>query len=224
MTAKLCLDCPPGVSHKKSSRWIKTFLGWGKVKVRKWNNSVLSNSLRPHELLQARILEWVPFASPGDLPNPGIKPRSPALQAASLPAEPPGGETHVARWASQVVLAVKNLPANAGDNERFGFDPWVRKIPWRRAWQPTPVFLPGGSSRTEPPGGLTAHGVATNTFIFRVQGTAHALTPPPGRLPVCAELFLSSFLESSHHLDWGRGRVLFIISLHREGNRGWGGA
>ena len=23
-----------------------------------------------------------------------------------------------------------------------GFDPWVRKIPWRRAWQPTPVFLP----------------------------------------------------------------------------------
>ena len=23
-----------------------------------------------------------------------------------------------------------------------GFDPWVRKIPWRRAWQPTPVFMP----------------------------------------------------------------------------------
>ena len=27
--------------------------------------------------------------------------------------------------------------------KRHGFDPWVRKIPWRRAWQPTPVFLPG---------------------------------------------------------------------------------
>ena len=26
---------------------------------------------------------------------------------------------------------------------RPGFDPWVRKVPWRRAWQPTPVFLPG---------------------------------------------------------------------------------
>ena len=25
------------------------------------------------------------------------------------------------------------------------FDPWVRKIPWRRAWQPAPVFLPGES-------------------------------------------------------------------------------
>ena len=26
-----------------------------------------------------------------------------------------------------------------------GFDPWVGKIPWRRKWQPTPVFLPGES-------------------------------------------------------------------------------
>ena len=26
-----------------------------------------------------------------------------------------------------------------------GFEPWVRKIPWRRTWQPTPVFLPGKS-------------------------------------------------------------------------------
>jgi len=29
--------------------------------------------------------------------------------------------------------------------KRRGFDPWVRKIPWRRAWQLTPVFLPGNS-------------------------------------------------------------------------------
>ena len=29
--------------------------------------------------------------------------------------------------------------------ERHGFDPWVRKIPWRSAWQPTSVFLPGKS-------------------------------------------------------------------------------
>ena len=27
--------------------------------------------------------------------------------------------------------------------KRHGLDPWVRKIPWRSAWQPTPVFLPG---------------------------------------------------------------------------------
>ena len=28
---------------------------------------------------------------------------------------------------------------------RCGFDSWVREIPWRRKWQPTPVFLPGES-------------------------------------------------------------------------------
>ena len=38
-----------------------------------------------HGILQARILEWVAMPSPGDLPDPGIKPRSPALQADSLP-------------------------------------------------------------------------------------------------------------------------------------------
>ena len=37
---------------------------------------------------------------------------------------------------------VKNLPANAGNH---GFNLWVGKIPWRRKWQPTPVFLPGKS-------------------------------------------------------------------------------
>ena len=40
-----------------------------------------------HGILQARILEWEPFPSPGDLPNPGIEPRSLALQADSLPTE-----------------------------------------------------------------------------------------------------------------------------------------
>ena len=30
-------------------------------------------------------------------------------------------------------------------HRRYRFNPWVRKMPWRRAWQPTPVFLPGES-------------------------------------------------------------------------------
>ena len=36
---------------------------------------------------------------------------------------------------------IENLPASAG-GMRCGFNPWVRKIPWRRAWQPTPIFWP----------------------------------------------------------------------------------
>ena len=49
------------------------------------------------------------------------------------------------RQASQVALVVKNLPASAADGRDVGFNPWVRKIPWRRKWQPTPVFSPGES-------------------------------------------------------------------------------
>ena len=37
-----------------------------------------------HGIPQARILEWVPFPFPGDLPDPGIKPRSPAWQEDSF--------------------------------------------------------------------------------------------------------------------------------------------
>ena len=39
----------------------------------------------------------------------------------------------------------KSPLANAADIKRREFDPWVGKIPWRREWQPTPVFLPGES-------------------------------------------------------------------------------
>ena len=45
----------------------------------------------------------------------------------------------------QMALVVKNPSANAENITRCGFNPWVRKIPWRRKWQPTPVFLPGKS-------------------------------------------------------------------------------
>ena len=48
--------------------------------------SLLGSSV--HGILQARILEWVAIPSPGDLPNPGMETRSPALQANSLLSEP----------------------------------------------------------------------------------------------------------------------------------------
>ena len=65
------------------------------------NRSVMSDSLWPHELLPARLLCPCGFSQkeywsgllclpPGDLPDPGIKPRSPTLQADSLPSVPPG--------------------------------------------------------------------------------------------------------------------------------------
>ena len=43
-----------------------------------------------HEIFQVRILEWVAISFSMDLPDPGIKSRSPILQADSLPYKPPG--------------------------------------------------------------------------------------------------------------------------------------
>ena len=37
---------------------------------------------------------------------------------------------------------VKNPPLKCRRHRRHEFDPWVGKIPWRKKWQPTPVFLP----------------------------------------------------------------------------------
>ena len=55
----------------------------------------------------------------------------------------------------------KESACNAGDCpkcRRLGFDPWVRKILWRRKWQPTPVFLPGKSHGQRSLGGYSPRG------------------------------------------------------------------
>ena len=52
-----------------------------------------------HGILQARILEWVASLFTGDLPNSGTKSGSPALQADSLPSEPPSKPS--ATWEAQ---------------------------------------------------------------------------------------------------------------------------
>ena len=57
--------------------------------------------------------------------------------------------------SSQVALVVKNMLANVGDITDAGSIPWVGKIPWRRAWQPTTVYLPGEfPGQRSPVGGL----------------------------------------------------------------------
>ena len=66
-----------------------------------------------------------PFPSPGDLPDPGIEPESPALQADALSSEPPG----------------KPLPVNAGEVIDMGSIPGSGEIPWIKAWKSIPEFL-----------------------------------------------------------------------------------
>ena len=81
----------------KSQTWLRDWAHTFSIGV-----NFLDKSYRPqstgknssvHGILQARILEWAAIFFSRDLPNPGIEPGSPALQADSLPSEPPGKST-----------------------------------------------------------------------------------------------------------------------------------
>ena len=74
-----------------------------------------------------------------------------------------------------VVIVVKNLPANAGDKKNLCFHPWVGKIPWRRAWQATPVFLPGESHGQKNLAGYSPWGGKESDTTER---PIHTQTPP----------------------------------------------
>ena len=92
-------------------------------------------------------------------PQPGIKPTPPALEGEVL------GGSH-----SKVCLQCR----------RPGFSPWVGKIPWKRKWQPTPVFLPGKSYGQRSLSGYSP-------WVAKNQTTTEQpillVTGPPGKSP-----------------------------------------
>ena len=54
--------------------------------------TVICHTLPPVGFSRQEYWSGLPFPSPGDLPDPGLEPGSPALQADSLPSEPPGAQ------------------------------------------------------------------------------------------------------------------------------------
>ena len=70
-----------------------------------------------------------------------------------------------ARWHSG-----KETHTDARDSRHMDLIPWVRKIPWRRKWQPTPVFLPGESHGQKSPVGYSPRGQK------ELDATEHTLT------------------------------------------------
>ena len=100
------------------------------------SRSVMSDSLGPQGLYPTRILcPWefsrqefwsgLPCTPPGDLPNSGIEPTSLSLL----------------QWQVGVLLLASSLPLPTWEAPYYAI--WIKKIPWGREWQPTPVFLPG---------------------------------------------------------------------------------
>ena len=90
------------------------------------------------------------------------------------------------RWVSQVVLVVKKLPANSVD-VRCEFDLWVGKTPWRRAWQPIPVFFPGEYPCTVEPDRLQTYWEESDTTERSSTGCLTVGTPPVVGLAVNSE-------------------------------------
>ena len=88
--------------------------------------------------------------------------------------------------ASQVALVIEST-CQCRRRRKCGFHPWVRKIPWNRKWQPSPVFLPGESHGQKELGGLQSmgsqrvgQGLVVETILssgmhYKFDITAHSL-------------------------------------------------
>ena len=102
---------------------------------------------------------------------------------------------------------VKNPPAN----RRGGFDPWVGKIPWRREWQPTPIFLPGKSPGQRSLAGYRPWGYSLATEQQKQPGfSAH-----------CPRLTSSAVHPGRHFLGYGillQSRILGLATIAESGH------
>ena len=97
-------------------------------------------------------------------------------------------------------------------------DPWVRKIPWKREWQPTPLFLPGESHGQRSLVGYTSlgsqrggHDLASNTWVtcrvIRNVGSGYRYTNPVS--PLRTKVVLGQWLTSSCFCI-----LVYIIIVH----------
>ena len=73
--------------------------------------------------------------------------------------------------------------------KKHRFNPWVKKIPWRRKWQPTPVFLPGKSHRQRTLAGYSPWGHKESNMTKHEQQQQHVL------------IILRQFLDYKNQVD-----------------------
>ena len=104
--------------------------------------------------------------------------------------------------ASQMGFPAGSVVKNPPAKQETGLNPWFRMIPWRREWQPTPIFLPGEFSQTEEPGGLQPMGS---------QRVGHVLATEQQRQLIRS--FLSFFLRNP--------RTFGLDSLPAHPSGGW---
>ena len=113
--------------------------------------TIASHASLSMEFCRQEYWDRLPFLSPGNLPDPGFKAGSPALQSNYLRSEP-SEEPSWLRGSKKNLLDKVELGENAASLiaqliknplqcRRPWFDSWIRRIFWRRDSLPTPVFL-----------------------------------------------------------------------------------
>ena len=118
-----------------------------------------------HGIPQARILEWVAMLPPGGSSHPGIKPRSPALQADSLPSEPPGKPMNTGEGSLSLL---QGIFLTQGSNPGLPHCRWIlyhlshQGSPWILEWVAYPFSR--GSSRPRNQTGVSS---ITDGFFTR---------------------------------------------------------
>ena len=105
----------------------------------------------------------------------------------------------------------KELPCQYGRLKRLGFDPWVRKMPSWRAWQPTSVFLPGESHRQRrlasySPWGRKELDTTEATQHAHMQHTISALK----KLAISINLWI--FIRQFRHILGCKKQLIFQVS------------
>ena len=128
-------------------------------------------------ILRARILGWI--SMPTTRGSSQLRDRTPVSRSLCIAGrffttEPPEAPKKVEGWGREATVVQfysysivrymeMGFPGFTSGKEpacqcrrikRRGFDLWVWKIPWKRAWQPLSIFLPGEPPWTEEPGGL----------------------------------------------------------------------
>ena len=98
------------------------------------------------------------------------------------------------------MISLQGFPGGSDSNEsawrfrRLGLDPWVRKIPWRREWQPTPISLP-----EEFHGQRTGNSPWGYKELNMAEGLTHIITGGLGPL-----IFLAGYHTQSNKNRKGR--------------------
>ena len=109
----------------------------------------------------------------------------------------------------------KELTCQCRRHKRCRFDPWARKIPWRRKWQPTPVFWPGESHGKRSLAGLQSTGSQRVRHDSDGHFHFHCRFPvvnPRFALLVCGSLSVleEEFICTFYFLDSADKRFLMI--------------